>query len=60
MKEMGHTDAKLALNVYAQAMRRDEKEQATLGALVEGSGAPGPLSGTPVARELGNEVPGEA
>jgi len=36
MQEMGHTDAALALNVYAQAMRRDDGEKAKLRALVEG------------------------
>jgi integrase len=37
MQEMGHTDPKLALRVYAQAMRRDEHQQAELRALVEGT-----------------------
>ncbi len=37
MQEMGHTDAKLALNVYAQVMRRDESEKSALAALVEGA-----------------------
>jgi integrase len=37
---MGHTDAKLALNVYAQVMRRDEDEKAALAALVEGRPTP--------------------
>jgi hypothetical protein len=32
---MGHTRPALALNVYAQAMRRDEHEQAALAALVD-------------------------
>ncbi len=36
MAEMGHTDAALALRVYAQAMRRSDAEQAQLRALVEG------------------------
>ncbi len=36
MDEMGHTDAKLALRIYAQAMRREDDEQAQLRALVEG------------------------
>jgi integrase len=36
MDEMGHTDPGLALRVYRQAMRRDEKEKAQLRALVEG------------------------
>jgi integrase len=35
MAEMGHTDPALALRVYAQAMRRDEHQQAQLRALVE-------------------------
>lgn len=34
MQEMGHTDPKLALRVYAQAMRRDEGERERLRALV--------------------------
>jgi hypothetical protein len=33
---MGHTDPALALRVYAQAMRRDESQQAELRVLVEG------------------------
>jgi integrase len=37
MQEMGHTDAKLALNVYAQVMRRDESEKSALAALMEGA-----------------------
>jgi hypothetical protein len=37
MAEMGHTDPGLALKVYAQAMRRDESQQAQLRALVEGA-----------------------
>jgi integrase len=36
MQEMGHTDPALALRVYAQAMRRDEHQNAQLRALVEG------------------------
>jgi hypothetical protein len=32
MAEMGHTDPALALSLYAQAMRRDESEQAQLRA----------------------------
>jgi integrase len=36
MAEMGHTDPALALRVYAQAMRRDQSQQAQLRALVEG------------------------
>jgi len=36
MAEMGHTDPALALRVYAQAMRRDEHQNAQLRALVEG------------------------
>jgi integrase len=34
MAEMGHTDPKLALSIYAQAMRRDEGERDRLRALV--------------------------
>jgi hypothetical protein len=37
MVEMGHTDPGLALRVYAQAMRRDDREKAQLQALVEGA-----------------------
>jgi hypothetical protein len=37
MAEMGHTDPALALKVYAQAMRRDESQQAQLRALLEGA-----------------------
>jgi integrase len=36
MREMGHTDAKLTLNVYAEVMDRDEKENERLRALVNG------------------------
>jgi integrase len=38
MAEMGHTDPSLALRIYAQAIRRDEKQQTALAALVEGEG----------------------
>ena len=34
MDEMGHTDPKLALRVYAEAMRRDSEECERLRALV--------------------------
>jgi integrase-like protein len=37
MAEMGHTDPKLALAIYAKAMSRDEWQLAELRALVEGS-----------------------
>jgi integrase len=37
MDEMGHTDAGLALRVYAKAMRHGEDEKAALRALVEGA-----------------------
>jgi integrase/recombinase XerC len=37
MAEMGHTDPKLALKVYAQVMRRGDDETAALRRLVEGS-----------------------
>jgi hypothetical protein len=36
MREMGHTDAKLTLNIYAHVMDRDEKENERLRALVNG------------------------
>jgi len=36
MQQMGHTDPKLALRIYAQAMRRGEEEKAALEALVQG------------------------
>jgi integrase len=38
MAEMGHTDPKLALKVYAEAMRRDAEEVERLRAPVEGLG----------------------
>ncbi len=38
MAEMGHTHPGLALRIYAQAMRRDDDEQARLRALVDGEG----------------------
>ena len=34
---MGHTDPKLALSIYAQAMRRDDGEGERVRALVEGA-----------------------
>jgi hypothetical protein len=37
MQQMGHTDPKLALRIYAQAMRRGDDEKASLKALVEGA-----------------------
>ena len=37
MREMGHIDAKLTLNVYAQVMNRDDKENERLRALVNGA-----------------------
>ncbi len=37
MQQMGHTDPKLALRIYAQAMRRGDDEKAALRALVEGA-----------------------
>ena len=37
MAEMGHTDPKLALAIYAQAMGRDERQLGELRALVEGT-----------------------
>lgn len=40
MAEMGHTDAGLALRIYAHAMRRDDAEAGKLTALVEGSATP--------------------
>jgi integrase len=36
MQQMGHTDPKPALRIYAQAMRRGDEEEAALRALVEG------------------------
>ncbi len=36
MEQMGHTDPKLALRVYARVMRQDEDKRARLRALVEG------------------------
>jgi hypothetical protein len=40
MAEMGHSDAALALRIYAQAIRRDEAERGKLQALVEGGKTP--------------------
>ncbi len=37
MHQMGHTDPKLALRIYAQAMRRGDDEKASLRALVDGA-----------------------
>ncbi len=37
MQQMGHTDPKLALRIYAQAMRRGDDEKAALEALVGGA-----------------------
>ena len=37
MEQVGHTDPKLALAIYAKAMRRGDDEKARLRALVEGS-----------------------
>jgi integrase len=37
MAQLGHTDPKFTLRVYAHAMRRDEGEREALRALVEGS-----------------------
>jgi integrase len=36
MQEMGHTDPGLALRIYAQAIRRDDKQQRELAARVVG------------------------
>jgi hypothetical protein len=36
MQQMGHTDPKLALRIYARAMRRGDDEKASLKALVDG------------------------
>ena len=45
MEQLGHTDPKLTLRIYARAMRRDVGETARLRVLVEGNGAEaGPLS----------------
>jgi hypothetical protein len=37
MSQLGHSDAKFTLNVYAHAMRRDEGDKARLRALVNGA-----------------------
>jgi integrase len=37
MQQMGHTDPKLALRIYAQAMRRGDDEKASLKAIVDGA-----------------------
>jgi integrase len=50
MQEMGHTDPALALKLYAQAMRRDESQQAQLRALVDGV----------LANQWANEAPSES
>lgn len=42
MAEMGHTDAGLALRIYAQAMRRGQGEREQLRALVDGA-CPAPI-----------------
>ena len=36
MQEMGHTDSKLALNIYAHALRREPGENERMRALVDG------------------------
>jgi integrase len=43
MDEMGHTDAGLALRVYAKAMRHGEAERTALRALVDGQEVPTPV-----------------
>lgn len=43
MAEMGHTTPELALQVYAQAMRRDDGEIDRLRSLVEGRDTPTPV-----------------
>ena len=43
MQEMGHADPKLALRVYAEAMRRDPEDNERLRALVDGLGTRGLL-----------------
>jgi integrase len=53
MQQMGHTDPKLALRIYAQAMRRGDEEKAALRALVEG--AFWALMGTNRSRSLETE-----
>jgi len=45
MAEMGHTDAGLALRIYAQAMRRGQGEREQLRALVDGA-YPAPVPST--------------
>jgi acyl-CoA reductase-like NAD-dependent aldehyde dehydrogenase len=60
MEEAGHTDAKLALRIYARAMRRSEDEKAELRALVNGKAVEVPAvveiaeaadAAEPIARE---------
>ena len=36
MEQMGHTDPRLALRIYAHSMRRGDEERAHLRALVNG------------------------
>jgi integrase len=53
MDEMGHTDPALALRVYRQAMRRDERARTALARLVYGASIEAPLPG---AREDFREI----
>ena len=48
MAELGHTDPRLALSIYAHAMRRDEGDHERLRELVEGA----PLQPTPSDRRV--------
>ena len=47
MDEMGHTDPALALRIYRQAMRRDDREKEELATLVDGATAVSPPTGSP-------------
>ena len=57
MSQMGHGDPRLALRIYAQAMRRGDDERAHLRALVEGTEwAP---SGTSASNDLPEPARGQ-
>ena len=48
MAQLGHTDPKFTLRVYAHAMRRGEGEREALRALVEGPSTPSVATQTPL------------
>jgi integrase len=56
MRQMGHTDPKLALKVYEQSIEGDEGNKARLAALVDGTPLDArEVGGTQVARDLESE-----